>query len=297
MHLTNGNTSDLTPAEQQLLVRIRRRKAELLSEIKVLKDEITLVTSEMAKLESQDEAKAITRQRHLSIGKKRFNIDPKKGIEYLVENDLLKHTPEEIASFLAKSDGLNKTAIGEYLGEKSDFNLAVLDAFVQQHDFNNLLIVKALRQFLSSFRLPGEAQKIDRMMEKFAARYCQQNPNVFSSTDTCYILSYAIIMLNTALHNPNVKEKPTLENFISMNRGINDGKDLSRELLASLYDSIKQEPFKITDNDTNDLMRTVLNPDQEGKLLTIYIITHTFFLNFSFDRAIKTPFFCQHKIR
>lgn len=266
MQLTNGNTNDLTPAEQQLLIRIRRRKAELLSEIKLLKDEIALVSSEMARLESQDEAKTITRQKHLSIGRKRFNIDPKKGIEYLVENDLLKNTPEDVASFLMKSEGLNKVSIGEYLGEKCDFNLAVLDAFVNLHDFSNLLIVRALRQFLSSFRLPGEAQKIDRMMEKFAARYCQQNPNVFSNTDTCYILSFAIIMLNTALHNPNVKEKPTLENFISMNRGINDGKDLSRELLTSLYDSIKQEPFKITDNDGNDLMRTVLNADQEGML-------------------------------
>lgn len=50
-------------------------------------------------------------------------------------------------------------------------------------------------------------------------------------TDTCYILSFAIIMLNTSLHNPNVKDKPTVERFISMNRGINAGGDLPEELL------------------------------------------------------------------
>lgn len=50
-------------------------------------------------------------------------------------------------------------------------------------------------------------------------------------TDTCYILSFAIIMLNTSLHNPNVKDKPTVERFISMNRGINDGGDLPEDLL------------------------------------------------------------------
>lgn len=49
--------------------------------------------------------------------------------------------------------------------------------------------------------------------------------------DTCYILSFAVIMLNTSLHNPNVKDKPTVERFISMNRGINDGGDLPEELL------------------------------------------------------------------
>ena len=51
----------------------------------------------------------------------------------------------------------------------------------------------------------GEAQKIDRMMETFATRYCQLNPDIFTNPDTCYVLSFAIIMLNTSLHNPSVK--------------------------------------------------------------------------------------------
>ena len=49
--------------------------------------------------------------------------------------------------------------------------------------------------------------------------------------DTCYILSFSIIMLNTSLHNPNVKDKPPVERFISMNRGIDHGGDLPQELL------------------------------------------------------------------
>lgn len=67
--------------------------------------------------------------------------------------------------------------------------------------------------------MPGEAQKIDRMMETFAKHYCQLNPDIFTNEDCCYVLSFAIIMLNTSLHNPSVKEKPTVEQFISMNRG------------------------------------------------------------------------------
>lgn len=54
---------------------------------------------------------------------------------------------------------------------------------------------------------------------------------VLHPSDTCYVLSFAIIMLNTSLHNPNVKDKPTAERFIAMNRGINDGGDLPEELL------------------------------------------------------------------
>ena len=53
----------------------------------------------------------------------------------------------------------------------------------------------------------------------------------FTLTDTAYVLSYSIIMLHTSLHNPSVKDKPTVERFISMNRGINNGGNLSKELL------------------------------------------------------------------
>lgn len=80
------------------------------------------------------------------MGRKKFNMDPKKvhffditrvltlnffvsfivtdfsnslqGIVFLVENELLRHTPEDIAQFLYKGEGLNKTAIGDYLGER-----------------------------------------------------------------------------------------------------------------------------------------------------------------------------------
>lgn len=38
-------------------------------------------------------------------------------------------------------------------------------------------------------------------------------------------------MLNTSLHNHNVRDKPTAERFVTMNRGINEGRDLPEELL------------------------------------------------------------------
>jgi Sec7-like guanine-nucleotide exchange factor len=50
-----------------------------------------------------------------------------------------------------------------------------MHAFVDQLDFHNIPFVDALRLFLQSFRLPGEAQKIDRYMLKFAERYIAGN--------------------------------------------------------------------------------------------------------------------------
>ncbi|CAI5765829.1 cytohesin-1 isoform X3 [Podarcis lilfordi] len=174
--------SDLTPEERQELENIRRRKQELLADIQRLKDEIAEVTNEIENLGSTEERKTMQRNKQVAMGRKKFNMDPKKGIQFLIENDLLKNTRDDIAQFLYKGEGLNKTAIGDYLGERDDFNIQVLHSFVELHEFTDLNLVQALRQFLWSFRLPGEAQKIDRMMEAFAQRYCQCNPGVFQST-------------------------------------------------------------------------------------------------------------------
>ena len=62
----------------------------------------------------------------------------------------------------------------------------------------------------------GEAQKIDRIMERFAERYCKDNPEAFKTSDGAYLLSFALIMLNTDAHNPMADKKLSLEDFISM---------------------------------------------------------------------------------
>lgn len=51
-----------------------------------------------------------------------------------------------------------------------------MHAFVDMIDFSHLPFVDALRAFLQKFRLPGEAQKIDRYVLKFAERYIDSNP-------------------------------------------------------------------------------------------------------------------------
>ena len=59
-------------------------------------------------------------------------------------------------------------------------------------------------------------QKIDRLMEKFAARYFECNPSqdLFASADTAYVLAYSIIMLTTDLHSDRVRKKMTKDEFI-----------------------------------------------------------------------------------
>ncbi|XP_053499093.1 brefeldin A-inhibited guanine nucleotide-exchange protein 2 isoform X1 [Ictalurus furcatus] len=169
-----------------------------------------------------------------------FNKKPKRGVQYLQEQGMLGSSAEDIAQFLHQEERLDTTQVGEFLGENAKFNKEVMYCYVDQLDFCGKDFVSALRTFLEGFRLPGEAQKIDRLMEKFAARYleCNQGQTLFASADTAYVLAYSIIMLTTDLHSPQVKSKMTKEQYIKMNRGINDSKDLPEEYLSSIYDEI-----------------------------------------------------------
>ncbi|KAM8822989.1 brefeldin A-inhibited guanine nucleotide-exchange protein 1 isoform 2-T2 [Spinachia spinachia] len=182
-----------------------------------------------------------------------FNKKPKRGIQYLQEQGMLGITPEDLAQFLHQEERLDSTQVGEFLGDNDRFNKEVMYAYVDQMDFQGKDFVSALRTFLEGFRLPGEAQKIDRLMEKFAARYleCNQGQTLFASADTAYVLAYSIIMLTTDLHSPQVKNKMTKEQYIKMNRGINDSKDLPEEYLSAIYDEIAGK--KIAMKETKEL--------------------------------------------
>ncbi|KAF2282658.1 hypothetical protein GH714_043768 [Hevea brasiliensis] len=178
-----------------------------------------------------------------------FNRKPKKGIEFLINANKVGNSPEEIAAFLKNASGLNKTLIGDYLGEREDLSLKVMHAYVDSFDFHGMEFDEAIRVFLQGFRLPGEAQKIDRIMEKFAERYCKCNLKVFTSADTAYVLAYSVIMLNTDAHNPMVKNKMSADDFIRNNRGIDDGKDLPEEYLRSLFERISRNEIKMKEDD------------------------------------------------
>ena len=173
-------------------------------------------------------------------GIQQFNFKPKRGVKIFLEEGFIRsNSPEDIASFLLHNDRLDKAMLGEYLGEGDQQNIAIMHAFVDMMDFSKRRFVDSLREFLQRFRLPGEAQKIDRFMLKFAERYVTQNPNAYANADTAYVLAYSVIMLNTDQHSSKIKgRRMTKEDFIKNNRGINDNQDLPDDYIGSIYDDI-----------------------------------------------------------
>lgn len=190
----------------------------------------------------------------LATAVEKFNVKIKSGIIYLkkmgmVSKDNKEQEAMDLASFFKNSYGLKKEYIGEYLGENNEVALKTMHFYTQMFNFTGLHIIEAIRQYLAGFQLPGEGQKIDRIMEKFAAKYYADNVDTFDTADVAYYLAFSIIMLQTDTHNPQVKKKMGVEGFTKILKGINGGKDLDSNYIQDVYNQILNKPISLLEHE------------------------------------------------
>ena len=200
--------------------------------------------------------------KHRKTAVLRFNGKPKLGLEYLKGMGLWDGTPEGLAAWVAGAleTGLSKRRVGEFFGGTHPLATPTFDAWLGLLGGDlgpGATLDGALRVLLRKFRLPGEAQCIDRVMEGFARAFKKANPPESAepwpySEDAAYVLSFSLVMLNTDLHSQNIKDadRMTRDGFVSNNRGIDaGGADLPRALLEALYDGVKREEIKMDEGD------------------------------------------------
>ena len=195
-------------------------------------------------------------QEEMTTGILKFNLSSKKGLAYLASANHIQMNPKSVAVFFHHfEDRLDKAVIGDFLGREKEYEngfcIEVLHEYVEMIDFANMEFDLAIRHFLQGFRLPGEAQKIDRIMEKFAERFYLQNQDKFASADMAFILAFSTIMLQTNLHNPAIREdkRMTKEEFIKQNTKISEDGELSVDMLMDIYDRIAAQPISMTQDD------------------------------------------------
>lgn len=142
------------------------------------------------------------------------------------------------------TEGLNKEMIGQCLGSHHEKNRQILKAYCEILDFRGLKFDQAMRVFLSRFKLPGEAQQIERIVEGFAAVYHADNPDEFTDEQTAFILAYSLLMLNTDLHSDMIPLNKKMKKATFVENNMKILKTLTKEKLEKLYDSVAKEKFE-----------------------------------------------------
>ncbi|KAG0242430.1 GDP/GTP exchange factor for ARF [Actinomortierella wolfii] len=188
------------------------------------------------------EALAERRQKKelLVKGAAKFDENPKAGLQFLEANGIISSLSNatDVALFLKSSTRISKKLLGEFLSKPA--NSEILKAFIEQFEFHGKRVDEALRELLETFRLPGESQQIERIMELFASTYFATKPKFVASQDAAFILGYAIVMLNTDQHNRGVKGRMSLEQFSKNLKGLNNGENFAPEYLSEIYEAIKK---------------------------------------------------------
>ncbi|KAI4211594.1 MAG: hypothetical protein LQ351_005635 [Letrouitia transgressa] len=187
-------------------------------------------------------------------GATKFNENPKSGISYLASQAIIDDpdNAHSVTRFLKGTTRISKAVLGDFLSKKSNDRL--LRAFLDLFDFNGKRVDEALRDLLNSFRLPGEAPLIERIVEVFSEKYCEEaTPKGIAGKDAVHVLAYAIIILNTDQHNPSLKDEKrmTYNDFAKNLRGVNGGDNFAPEYLQEIYDSIKTNEIILPEEHNN----------------------------------------------
>lgn len=195
-----------------------------------------------------------SRKKIIIRGATKFNENPRAGIAFLASHGIVENPDDaqSVVAFLRGTTRISKSVLGEYLSKKSHVHL--LGAFLDMFDFGGKRVDEALRDLLNSFRLPGESALIERIVAVFSEKYCgNATPEGIANVDAVLVLTYAIIMLNTDQHNPNVKKdkRMTYNDFARNLRGVNGDKDFAPEYLQEIYDSIKSNEIILPDEHNN----------------------------------------------
>ncbi|XP_028274234.1 PH and SEC7 domain-containing protein 4 [Parambassis ranga] len=169
-----------------------------------------------------------------------------------------------LARQLFELDRIQRADVVKHLDKDNDFSRAVGEEYLKCFDFTGQSLDHALRSFLKVVILIGETQERERVLQHFSSRFHQCNPDSFSSSGAVLALTCALMLLNTDLHGQHVGKSMSSSKFVSNLNGMNEGGNFSKDLLKTLYNSIKTEPLEWA-VDEEELKNSVLVDEDSGE--------------------------------
>ena len=170
--------------------------------------------------------------------------------------NIYKMLAKSVAILIRYSNYVNIDNLYEILADNHPFSKLILNEYVKTYNFKGYNIIKAYNLFLSTFKLTGESYNIYNFICAFGAKYYEDNKLIFEknkndknlisfkSDEEVTSFAYSIMILNTDLHNQNVQNKMTLEEFIKNNKSSGLFTDVPEEYFKEIYQEIRENGLK-----------------------------------------------------
>ncbi|KAJ2665405.1 hypothetical protein IWW48_000294 [Coemansia sp. RSA 1200] len=157
-----------------------------------------------------------------------FEKNASEAVVYLINRNIVEPAPDSVAAFLYRCTALSRRQLGAFLGagilgenlhenptadeieQERLFHRQIWVAFLDRCNIVGVAIDVALRSVLFNVRLPNSQAAIGVLLEAAALQWFARNAEhgasagvyVPDSQDTAVKLAFAIMTLNTELHNP-----------------------------------------------------------------------------------------------
>uniref|UniRef100_A0A3Q4GGP8 PH and SEC7 domain-containing protein 4-like n=1 Tax=Neolamprologus brichardi TaxID=32507 RepID=A0A3Q4GGP8_NEOBR len=204
-------------------------------------------------VEAEDPGKAGQQEETAPLEDDREPVNTTETQEELNQEEKQGETSDLTEDVRGTEDGDLETVVAN---GNNDFSRAVGEEYLKFFDFTGQTLDHSLRSFLKVVVLIGETQERERVLQHFSCRFHQCNPDSFSSSGAVLALTCALMLLNTDLHGQHVGKSMSSSKFVSNLDGMNDGANFNKDLLKSLYNSIKNEPLEWADE-----LKKVVNED------------------------------------
>ncbi|KAH9260157.1 hypothetical protein BASA81_001932 [Batrachochytrium salamandrivorans] len=214
-----------------------------------------------------------------------FNLSVSIGTRFFQQE--FGDDADTFACFLKNTSGISKIKLGQAIAGSQPLRDAFLNTFdLQAFAPTCLGLELAFRHFLSYFKLPGEGQEIDRVLESFSTKFHFAHSLELTTTclDTTHQFLFLMILLNVNLNNPvaaaslrPMSRKTFCECYQDIICHQRKGLAVTPEELGQMYDSIRQSPIVFIPDREQLAGNLFTRPDMSGWLTTSATFYQSFF--------------------
>lgn len=153
------------------------------------------------------------------------------------------------AQFLHTCSGVPKCMGKAWLGRcQFPLDIMVTQEYARYLSFAGIDVDCALARYLRHTDLPCPAPYINNFIREFADAYFHDNRSLnaspFASADAIFVLAFQIFLLSINFSDDGIAPKKTEAEWISENKGLNDGKDFPDAVLTGIYARTAASPIR-----------------------------------------------------
>ncbi|PNS17250.1 PH and SEC7 domain-containing protein [Sphaceloma murrayae] len=133
----------------------------------------------------------------------------------ILEGPTFEDREHALSIYNCDEDFMPRVTAAQFLGDRKTASINTLRAYIELYNFTGQTILGGMRMLCNRLLLKAESQQVDRILDAFASRWCECNPeHGFKLKDVVHTMCYSLLLLNTDLHMADIESKMTRAQFV-----------------------------------------------------------------------------------